>query len=705
MTAVARTHVGGRLLDLHWRTRSVAALILGLATIGIWWPVFGGAALWSVPVLVWAGLIATRVVAPKSRWGPLWIALSWVVWVPLSGLLIGLPASILDPTAARDNTHELILGLRSAMEGTPGPWSLAGWLAFVGLCWIRGAANATRRGNASAAWAFIYFAAPFVLAMVLGRSDDAGWHGAILLGAAVLWATAGGLRSALPAVALVALLATVASAFGPTERQVRAGGSAGEQKANGEVDWSMGLGQDHSAHTGATYFDIQSDTPALWRAQVLDHFNGATWTASVRDPSTDLPQPGAVPSTATVTIRRFHDVRAIGAGRITSVTGGPPSARSSLGESTQFTTQPSSGTSYTVTSQVVRSSAQELASVPIPSTADYLDELTLWDPVGGARTPMGRYADRLPPDLKATPWGQVVTLAHDLSQGTSSELEVVRRVQDYLLDPNRFRYSRTDVSDDTQQPLITFLTQTHSGYCQHFAGAAALLLRLAGVPTRVAVGFATGKDLGGGHYRVADADAHAWIEVYFEGYGWVPFNPTPSSADADVASSIDPIQPQHRSTGSAGSSRTIGLVVLGGFAVVGLGLLVRWWRRRDGEHEALAERLVRLAPGSARPSTTVASVMPDLARLGPSVAALGELAERERFDPTAEPLERPRTLVWRALVADLGRWRALRVMLLGAPQPPGAGGAVETVHGAQHLPAAAGTLGDSASVAPPGGRA
>ncbi len=75
-------------------------------------------------------------------------------------------------------------------------------------------------------------------------------------------------------------------------------------------------------------------------------------------------------------------------------------------------------------------------------------------------------------------------------------------------------------------PLVAFVTETKAGYCQHYAGAMTVMLRLLGIPARVAVGFTSGtrKD---GKWVVTDHDAHAWVEVWFAGQGWVPFDPTP----------------------------------------------------------------------------------------------------------------------------------------------------------------------------------
>ena len=72
-----------------------------------------------------------------------------------------------------------------------------------------------------------------------------------------------------------------------------------------------------------------------------------------------------------------------------------------------------------------------------------------------------------------------------------------------------------------------------AGYCQQFSGVMALMLRMGGVPARVASGFSPGsynserKD-----YVVRDTDAHSWVEAYFPPYGWITFDPTPAASPA-----------------------------------------------------------------------------------------------------------------------------------------------------------------------------
>ena len=93
----------------------------------------------------------------------------------------------------------------------------------------------------------------------------------------------------------------------------------------------------------------------------------------------------------------------------------------------------------------------------------------------------------------------------------------------------RFRYDEQPPSVPGVPPLVSFVTETRRGYCQHFAGAMALMLRYLGVPARVAAGFTSGTyDVRAGEWVVTDHDAHTWVEVWFDGYGWLPFDPTPT---------------------------------------------------------------------------------------------------------------------------------------------------------------------------------
>ncbi|MBS1891901.1 MAG: transglutaminase domain-containing protein, partial [Actinobacteria bacterium] len=197
-------------------------------------------------------------------------------------------------------------------------------------------------------------------------------------------------------------------------------------------------------------------------------------------------------------------------------------------------------------------------------------------------------------------------------------------------------------------------------------GADALLLRVSGVPTRVVVGFATGEPIGHDTYAVRDEDAHAWIEVYFPTIGWVPFNPTPHAAAADVSPGLDVLQPATASAAGTGG----GIVALAGGAAILLAaalLVTHLAQRRRGPRTQLADLLVRLAPEPSGPRTTLRSLHPTLTEIGPATADLALVAEHARFAPTAErEPSHPNLTVWRALIADVGLWRSLGLMLRAA---------------------------------------
>jgi hypothetical protein len=228
-------------------------------------------------------------------------------------------------------------------------------------------------------------------------------------------------------------------------------------------------------------------------------------------------------------------------------------------------------------------------------------------------------------------------------------------------------------------PLVDFLLRTHTGYCQHFAGAAALLLRMAGVPARVVAGFATGVPHGAGRFDVRDLDAHDWIEVYFQGYGWVPFNPTPGAAAADVAPTLDLLPSSGGRALARGSFRHWPLAALaalaalaGGAPALGVAMTARR-RRRERAHTAdVLARLGRRAGARVEPSSTLAELRDELAvRLGPRTAALAAAAERARYAPAGPADASPRRAgVVRALVSDVGLARAARLLVLPGSRGP-----------------------------------
>jgi transglutaminase-like putative cysteine protease len=626
--------------------RAAAFVLLALAGMVGWWNVLGPGLLWGLPLVACGGLVVARRIRPLAG------AAALVLWVPLSLLLAGLPLHVLRPNGWGDVVDSLGEGLQLIGSAGGGrlfdePWALAVGLLALGVLWMS-AALLTTRGTLLPFAGLLVLLEPLIASVLYQSSPvNSAWHGAALLGAAVLWRSRGRLTLALPIAAVVSLVAVAgAQAFGPQDRWLRFDGSL-PQAPFSRLDSDQTYGPLLDKRTGATMLEITSDEPQLWRMRVLEDWERRGW--GMEDDQIQLPEPAAEKVITKVKVVGLRNRTIAAPGRVLSVDREVQDDR--RGEGRRLTELPADGLTYTVTSQVVRATAAELATVKIPARGAYDHVTRLWP------RRFYRSGDRLPVWIDDSPWGEAIKLSQRLAHGTDSQLEVVRRVEEYLTS-GRYRYT-TDVEQPGADPLLDFLFETHAGYCQHFAGAAALLLRLAGVPTRVVTGFATGKQTDADSYTVRDLDAHAWIEVYFTDYGWVSFNPTPAAADAEVADELDVLAPPD-SAGVGSASGSIALV--GGLgALLGAGA---WFvRRRRRPALALGEVLAAIA-GPVAPSVTLQGLRPRLAALGPSVAALADAAERARFaaDGSSEPAY-PRLLVWRALARDVGRARALRLLL------------------------------------------
>jgi transglutaminase-like putative cysteine protease len=124
------------------------------------------------------------------------------------------------------------------------------------------------------------------------------------------------------------------------------------------------------------------------------------------------------------------------------------------------------------------------------------------------------------------PYAEVFDRARAVAGETNSPYAAAVALETWFRSTGGFTYSEQPGTTPGLPPLAGFIVDTKIGYCQHFAGGMALMLRLLGIPARVAAGFVSGQ-YRKGVWQVTDHDAHAWVEVWFRGYGWLPFDPTP----------------------------------------------------------------------------------------------------------------------------------------------------------------------------------
>ena len=135
----------------------------------------------------------------------------------------------------------------------------------------------------------------------------------------------------------------------------------------------------------------------------------------------------------------------------------------------------------------------------------------------------------LPADLAP----QLLAIAGQVTEGSESPYAAAVALQDWFVGTGGFEYSLDVPDPGDRDPLLAFLTD-RVGYCQQYATAFAALARSLDIPSRVVVGFANGSPQDGQTYRVTSSDAHAWPELWFDGIGWLRFEPTPAGSSAPL---------------------------------------------------------------------------------------------------------------------------------------------------------------------------
>ncbi len=148
----------------------------------------------------------------------------------------------------------------------------------------------------------------------------------------------------------------------------------------------------------------------------------------------------------------------------------------------------------------------------------------------GNVVPSGFADDLALPDLP----GNIVDLAAQITAKARTPFDKAVAIQQYLTS-ELFLYDTSVSGDDSTDALEDFLFKTKRGFCQQFAAAMTVLARLQGIPARVAVGFTRGDKQPDGSWLITTHDAHAWPELFFTGYGWLPFEPTPRGDGQAVA--------------------------------------------------------------------------------------------------------------------------------------------------------------------------
>jgi transglutaminase-like putative cysteine protease len=284
------------------------------------------------------------------------------------------------------------------------------------------------------------------------------------------------------------------------------------------------------AGTGRITYATSASGPLYLRSVTVDNFDGDTWGPDDRDPER-RPVSGLLPTGYDVTAPQQLEITVVDTGTFTSPYLPLPYAPQSIrGLNGTWTWDPATlsvkGLSTNTRAQqyIVASSAPEVTAAMLRESSQV---------VRGIPAEFTRIPDGVPDIVRRT--AGAVTGSSDNAYAKAMAIQNYLRSGEFtysLQSPVQGGYDGNGLS-----VLADFLTQK-SGYCIHFASAMAVMARLEGIPSRIAVGFAPGRATGASvsvagqgalpEYEVDARDAHAWPELYFQGLGWVPFEPTPS---------------------------------------------------------------------------------------------------------------------------------------------------------------------------------
>ena len=265
--------------------------------------------------------------------------------------------------------------------------------------------------------------------------------------------------------------------------------------------------------------------PRYLRVSVLDEFDGETWKPSNRSIPVDQRADGLVPTPPGLDARvqsttykwdveltdNFSSTWLPAPYPVFSLTapGDWRYNRDTLDFISGAKDQPSEGLRYQLERIDVNPTPEELAfAAPAPAT------------VFGPGTEL---PDGIPESVKA--------LAQSVTEGARTKWEKAVALQDWFRTGGGFEYSLEPAPGNGVDDLVRFLDE-RVGYCEQFAGAMALMGRSLAIPSRVAVGFLRPDPVGDPSgdrrtYVYSAHDLHAWPEMYFDGVGWVPLEPTP----------------------------------------------------------------------------------------------------------------------------------------------------------------------------------
>ena len=273
---------------------------------------------------------------------------------------------------------------------------------------------------------------------------------------------------------------------------------------NLELGRSLEAGDSEEVALRITAPAVSPDSLPYWRGRIFSRYTGRGWETGPISSRTISPLDDLDPDLGFIE-QNITDVRSgqqilYGVPNIVAATAQTTIESNAQGDTVGWIGE---GTSYTIYSRP-----------PAPPSTVGADLVEIQQTLSAYRA--------VPPELPQ----RVVALANQLTDGRNNQIDRATAIEDYLRGLQySYEVAPLPLSGDA---VDQFLFTMGKGYCTYYASAMAMMARVAGIPSRVVTGYATGEyDAATNTWTVHEADAHAWPELYIEGEGWTRWEPTP----------------------------------------------------------------------------------------------------------------------------------------------------------------------------------
>ena len=455
----------------------------------------------------------------------------------------------------------LIGGLLAAFIDLVAVVARRGALSGIPLLVLFTVAGAVPRHPVSWLWA-VAAAIGFLLLLSVDADDEVHRWGRLIPREGALRSRAT-LSVSAPRIAAVAIAAAVlVPLLAPsTDNNPLSDALHGNQKGDGTTGFGAGGGislEPFAALKGELKRDAPQNLftvtvesngidPFYLRANVLSNYTQRGWIAGRHDvvEDTDSPVLDTTPSFNQQPVDSFNATV-----RVSNLADNPPV----FGLPVAFTGL--GGSSWSAVDQIVLGAHTKRGQV----YRETVNQLS-WSPenLQAATSDQNLFIAQRYLDVPNSMPAKVKDLVAQLTRGVDGPYAKARALNDYFTDPkNGFTYSLDATQGDSGNDLADFLT-VKAGYCQQYAGALGIMLRMAGIPARVVLGYTHPKPSANGTFTVTTNNAHAWVEAFFDEQGWVPFDPTPlqTSVEAGGATAQLPWAPHPTAATTEGSQPTV----------------------------------------------------------------------------------------------------------------------------------------------------